>query len=105
MFKIDNNHYSQKISVFLAALWILIQMAGCAGDSYTSKGATRGATTGAVAGAMGGLAKLKQEIGNDSFDGLVALAECRHDVSLSQAARAKQSQNPNFALAGLWLEV
>ena len=153
MFTIDNNQYSQKISVVLAALWILLQMAGCAGDSYTSKGATRGATTDAVAGAMGGLVSalvfggdpvdraargavydgttgavagampdsqvdqrvrkqreagvsaLRKEIGKDSFDGLVPLAECRHDISLSQAAKAKQSKNPNFALAGLWLEV
>ncbi len=152
MFKIDN-HYSQKISVVLAVLWIIFQMAGCAGDSYTSKGAAQGATTGAVAGAVGGLmsalvfggdpveraargavwggttgavagamagssvdrkvqqqredqlAALQKEIGNDSFDGLVALADCRHDVSLSQAAKAKQSKNPNFALAGLWLEI
>ncbi len=47
MFKIDN-HYSQKISVVLVALWVLFLMAGCAGDSYTSKGATRGATTGHI---------------------------------------------------------
>jgi hypothetical protein len=144
MFKIDI-HYSQKISVVLAALWILFQMAGCAGDNYSSKGATRGTTTDAVAGAMGGLisalvfggnpvdraardavhggaadsqvdqrvrkqraagvSALRKEIGKDSFDGLVPLAECHHDVSLSQAANAKQSKNPNFALAGLWLEV
>jgi hypothetical protein len=154
MFKIENNRYSQKISMVLVILWILIQMAGCAGYSYTSKGATRGATTDAVAGAMGGLVSalvfggdpvvdraarnavdggatgavagamagsqvdqkarkqreaalsaLRKEIGKDSFDGLVPLAECRHDVSLSQAAKAKESKNPNFALAGLWLEV
>jgi len=145
MFKIDNYHYSQRISLFLAALWILLQMAGCAGDTYTSKGATRGATTDAVAGAMGGIVSalvfggdpadraaqgavagvmansqvdqearkqreagvsaLRKQIGKDSFDGLVPLAECRHGVSLSQAAKAKQSKNPNFALAGLWLEV
>ena len=145
MFKIDNNHYSQKISVVLAALWILLQMAGCVGDTYMSKGATRGATTDAVAGAMGGIVNalvfggdpadraaqgavagvmansqvdqkarkqreagvsaLRKQIGKDSFDGLVPLAECRHDVSLSQAAKARQSKTPNFALAGLWLEV
>ena len=145
MFKIDHNEYSQEISVVLVALWFIFQMAGCAGDTYMSKGATRGATTDAVAGAMGGIVSalvfggdpadraaqgavagvmadsqvdqkarkqreagvsaLRKQIGKDSFDGLVPLAECHHDVSLSQAANAKQSKNPNFALAGLWLEV
>ena len=84
-----------------------------------ARGAVWGGTTGAVAGAMAGsqadkklqqqreaeLAKLRQEIGDDAFDGLVALAECRHDVSLRQAGKARQSENPNYALAGLWLEV
>ena len=36
---------------------------------------------------------------------LEALADCRHEVSLHQAAKARQSANPNHALAGLWLEV
>lgn len=142
--------------IFLAViivLWFGLQMAGCASDSYTAKGATRGATSGAVAGAVGGLvsalvfggdpvesaargavyagaagaaagamagsqvdrqvqqqreaelAKLRREIGDDAFESLEALADCRHEVSLRQAAKAQQSKNPNYALAGLWLEV
>jgi hypothetical protein len=50
-------------------------------------------------------AMLRKEIGDGAFEGLEALADCRHDVSLRQAAKAQQSKNPNYALAGLWLEV
>ena len=49
--------------------------------------------------------KLRKEIGNDAFDGLAALAECRHDSALNKAGKAQASDNPNYALAGLWLEV
>ena len=153
MFKADRCGYHKVVSVVVIALWFGLQMAGCASDSYTAKGAARGATSGAVAGAVGGLvsalvfggdpmesaargavyagaagaatgamagsqvdrrieqereaelAKLRQEIGQDAFEGLEALADCKHDVSLRQAAKAQQSKNPNYALAGLWLEV
>ena len=139
--------------VVFVVLWVGLQMAGCASDSYTAKGATKGATSGAVAGAVGGLvsalvfggdpvesaargavyagaagaaagamagsqvdkqvqqqreaqlAMVRREIGEDAFGGLEALADCEHDVSLRQAAKAQQSKNPNYALAGLWLEV
>jgi hypothetical protein len=139
--------------VVFVVLWVGLQMAGCASDSYTAKGAKKGATSGAVAGAVGGLvsalvfggdpvesaargavyagaagaatgamagsqvdkqvqqqreaqlAKVRQEIGDDAFEGLEALADCKHDVALRQAAKAQQSKNPNYALAGLWLEV
>jgi hypothetical protein len=139
--------------VVFVLLWLSLQMAGCASDSYTAKGATKGATTGAVSGAVGGLvsalvfggdpveraargavyggavgatagamagsqvdrqikqereaqlAALRKEIGDGAFEGLEALADCRYDVSLRQAAKAQQSKNPNYALAGLWLEV
>lgn len=153
MFEIEKYRYYRVLLVVFVVLWFGLQMAGCASDSYTAKGAGRGATTGAVAGAVGGLvsalvfggdpvesaargavyagaagaaagamagsqvdrrieqqreaelAKLRQEIGQDAFEGLEALADCRHDVSLRQAAKAQQSKNPNYALAGLWLEV
>ena len=48
---------------------------------------------------------LRKEIGDGAFEGLEALADCRHDVSLHQAAKAQQSKNLNYALAGLWLEI
>ncbi len=84
-----------------------------------ARGAVWGGTTGAVAGGMAGsqadkkvqqqreaeLARLRKEIGDDAYGGLEALADCRHDVSLQQAAKAQQSDNPNYVLAGLWLEV
>lgn len=143
-----------QIALFtFVAVWLAIQITGCASDSHAAKGAGKGATTGAVSGAVGGLfsalvfggdpaeaaargavyggavgatagamagseadsrekqqqeaqlAKLREQIGDDTFAGLEALADCRYDVSLQQADKAQKSQNPNFALAGLWLEV
>ena len=84
-----------------------------------ARGAVYGGAVGATAGAMGGaqvdkkVAQQRQaqedairtQIGDDAFKGLQALADCNHDVSLQQAGLARQSDNPNFALAGLWLEV
>jgi len=84
-----------------------------------ARGAVYGGAVGATAGAMGGaqidkkleqqreatVENLRQSIGNDAFEGLKALADCNHDVSLQQATLARQSENPNFSLAGLWLEV
>lgn len=78
-------------------------------------GGAVGATAGAIAGSQAdkkakaqqdaGLAKLRKDIGEDAYNGLEALADCEHDVSLRQAAKAQQASNPNYALAGLWLEV
>jgi uncharacterized protein YcfJ len=84
-----------------------------------ARGAVYGGAVGATAGAMAGseadarvaerdeqrLAELRKEIGDDAFGGLEALAECRHDVAIAQADKAMQSENPNYALAGLWLEL
>ncbi|MDH3637855.1 MAG: hypothetical protein OES09_05260 [Gammaproteobacteria bacterium] len=78
-----------------------------------------GGATGAVAGGVAGaqvdkqvaqkreaeIAKLRAEIGDDAFDGLKALASCEYDTSLKQASKARESTNPNFSLAGAWLEV
>ena len=139
--------------LLLAIVGLVTQLAGCASDSYTAKGASRGAATGALSGAVGGLvsalvfggdpvdraargavyggavgatagaiagsevdkqvkaqqeaglAQLRKDIGEDAYNGLEALAHCKHDVSLRQATKAQQSQNPNYSLAGLWLEV
>lgn len=84
-----------------------------------ARGAVYGGAVGATAGAIAGseadrqvkqqqeaeLAKLREKIGDETFAGLEALADCRHDVSLQQATKAQKSKNPNYALAGLWLEV
>jgi hypothetical protein len=84
-----------------------------------ARGAVYGGAVGATAGAMGGAQvdkqvaqqreateeALRKQIGDDAFKGLQALADCDHDVSLRQAALARQSENPNFSLAGLWLQL
>ena len=49
--------------------------------------------------------EIRSRIGDDAFKGLQALADCEHADSLKQATLARQSENPNFSLAGLWLEV
>jgi hypothetical protein len=84
-----------------------------------ARGAVYGGAVGATAGAMGGAQvdkkieqqreasaeALRSRIGDDAYDGLKALADCEHEVSLKQSELARQSENPNFSLAGLWLEV
>jgi hypothetical protein len=135
----------------------IITIAGCASDSYASKGAAEGATTGAVAGAVGGmvtalvfggnvaeagargavyggstgavvggmagskadqaaleqkeaqreaeLAQFKERIGSDAYNGVAALAECKHEVAIANAREAANSSNSDYALAGIWVEV
>ena len=78
-------------------------------------GASAGAATGAIAGSQvdrkteqqkeAKFAKLRDEIGEENFAGLEALADCKHDQSLRAAEKGRQSKNPNYALAGLWLEI
>jgi hypothetical protein len=84
-----------------------------------ARGAVYGGSTGAVAGAMAGaradkaeeqrqdaqLEQLKKDIGDDAYSGLEALAECKHEVALGYARTAAKSENRDYALAGLWLEV
>jgi hypothetical protein len=87
-----------------------------------ARGAVYGGATGAVAGGMGGskvdkavaeqeraqrdaeLAELEKQIGTDAFNGVVALAECKHDVAIANAREAVKSNNANYALAGVWVE-
>jgi len=84
-----------------------------------ARGAAWGGSMGAVGGALTGMQqdsaikkqqenaaeKLKQKLGDDAFSGLVALANCKHDVAASRANTAKSLENPEYALAGHWLEV
>lgn len=84
-----------------------------------ARGAVYGGAAGAAAGGIAGhqkdkhiqarqdasLEALRNEIGEDAFEGLASLAECRYQVTLNMAAKARQSDNPNYRLAGLWLEV
>jgi len=86
------------------------------------RGAVVGGATGATAGAMIGAgqdraaeerrvatqqdeaAELREEIGDDAFNGVVALAECKYPVALANAGVAQESKNRDFRLAGLWVE-
>lgn len=84
-----------------------------------ARGAVYGATTGGVSGAIVGsredqaqkarrdktIEKLKNDLGEDAFNGLAALANCKHEVALGYAKTAAASENKNYALAGLWIEV
>ena len=84
-----------------------------------ARGAVYGGAVGATAGAMAGsradeqvkqqneakFDKLREEIGDDAYTGLSALADCEHKKALSQAVKAQKAENPNHKLAGIWLEV
>ncbi len=84
-----------------------------------ARGAVYGGAAGATAGAISGskadtkieqqrnarAEKIRAEIGDDAFKGLSALVTCDHQDSLKDADKAKQSTNPNFTVAGYWLEV
>ena len=85
-----------------------------------ARGAVYGGSTGAAAGAISGavadsnqkkaqeaaeLEALRKRLGNDAFSGLTALVECKHEVARGYGRTAAQSDNADFALAGLWLQV
>jgi len=87
-----------------------------------ARGAVYGGTTGAVVGGMSGskadqavaaqkkaereaeLEQLRSQIGADAFNGVVALAECKHEVAIANAREATKSNNSDYALAGVWVE-
>jgi hypothetical protein len=89
---------------------------------HMARGATYGATVGAVGGAIEGssrakaenqnqalqeqreLDQIRRDIGDDSFDAIVALAECKHEVAIASARVGAESKNGNHALAGLWVQ-
>jgi len=91
---------------------------GNAGEA-AARGMVYGGTTGAVSGAIVGtkedqaqkaqrdktIEKLKKDLGEDAFNGLAALAECKHEVALGYAKTAAASENKGYALAGVWIEV
>jgi hypothetical protein len=94
---------------------------GDAGE-HMARGAAAGATVGAIGGAVEGssraraevdqkarqeqqeLDQIRRDIGNDAFDAIVALAECRQEVAIANAKVAAGSSNSNHALAGLWIQ-
>ena len=88
-----------------------------------ARGAVYGGASGAVVGGMSGasvdkqvaaqeqaerdkkIAKFRDEIGADAFNGFVALAECKHEIAIANAREARKSRNRDHALAGLWIEI
>jgi hypothetical protein len=92
---------------------------GNVGDA-AARGAVYGGSTGAAAGAISGamadsnqqkaqqaadLESLRKRLGDDAFNGLAALVECKHDIAQGYGRTAAKSSNPDYALAGLWLQV
>ena len=89
---------------------------------HMARGAAAGATVGAIGGAIDGSGKsraekdrqaareqrefdqFRRDIGNDAYDGVVALVDCKHAVALANADVAATSNNGNHALAGLWVQ-
>jgi hypothetical protein len=89
---------------------------------HVARGASVGATVGAIGGAVEGASRAeaqkqrdeayeqreieqyRRDIGNDAFDGIIALAECKHEVAMANARAATNSKNGNHALAGLWVQ-
>jgi hypothetical protein len=49
--------------------------------------------------------KLRADLGEDAFNGLVALTKCKHEVALGYARTAAKSDNKDYALAGMWIEI
>ena len=85
-----------------------------------ARGAVYGGSTGATAGAISGavadsnekkaqqaakLKALRKKLGDDAFQGLAALAECKHEIARGYGRTAAASDNPDYALAGVWLQV
>lgn len=88
-----------------------------------ARGAVYGGSSGAVVGGMAGaqtdkavaaqqqaereteLKKFREKIGPDAYNGVVALAECKHDIAIANAREAARSSNKKYALAGTWVEV
>ena len=86
-----------------------------------ARGAVYGGTSGAVVGGMSGskadqavaaqkqaereaeLERLRNRIGPDAYNGVVALAECKHEVAIANAREAAKSKNSDYALAGIWV--
>jgi hypothetical protein len=85
-----------------------------------ARGAVYGGSTGAAAGAISGavadsnekkaqqaaeLETLRKKLGDDAFQGLAALTECKHEIAQGYGRTAAASGNPDYALAGVWLQV
>jgi len=94
---------------------------GDAGE-HMVRGAQAGATVGAIGGAIDGssraraeeenqaaqeqreLDQFRHDIGDDAYNGVVALVDCKHAAAIANAENAAESTNGNHALAGLWVQ-
>lgn len=94
---------------------------GDVGDA-AARGAVYGGASGAVVGGISGsqtdkriaeqeraeyerkVQEFRKEIGDDAFNGFVALAECKYEVALANAREAQKSTKRDYALAGIWVE-
>jgi hypothetical protein len=88
-----------------------------------ARGAVVGGASGATVGAMRGsqrdsaeaarreaeraakLDVLKNDLGPDAYNGIIALAECKFGVAIANAREAQSSRNRDHALAGYWVEI
>lgn len=107
-------------------------LAGAAGSMMTAlvfggnvgeaaaRGAVYGASAGAVTGTIAGsskdkaeaqqlaaaqqkeLDKLRKQIGDDTYSGIQALVQCKHEVALAYGKTAAKSDK--YQLPGLWLQ-
>ncbi len=92
------------------------------GDAAESaaRGAVYGGATGATAGAISGavadsnekkarqtaeLKALRKKLGDNAYQGLEALVECKHDIAQGFGRTAAKSGNADYALAGLWVQL
>ncbi|MFQ5609890.1 MAG: hypothetical protein ACE5F8_06430 [Woeseiaceae bacterium] len=91
-----------------------------------TRSAVFGASSGAVVGAMTGakvdatireepdvppadptneLAAMRDTLGVDAYNAVVALSDCKHEVAIANAREARESAHVDTQLAGLWIEV
>lgn len=91
---------------------------GDVGDA-AARGAVWGGSTGAASGAISGAAAesnekdrqakeleaLQAKLGPDAYKGLEALVQCKHDAAQANGRTAAKSDNKDYALAGLWVQV
>ena len=95
-----------------------------------ARGAVAGGSSGAVVGGMSGaqrdkqkaaqqeaateqqtavaneeLEKIRRTLGEDTYNGMVALANCKYGIARANADVAQGAENPDHALGGLWLSI
>jgi hypothetical protein len=84
-----------------------------------ARGAVYGGAVSATAGAISGSQvdasireqrqaredQIREEIGSDAFKGLSALVSCDYEDTISYVTASKASSNPNYVVAGYWLEL